>query len=308
MKAVLDAVRRIIMRWTVTRTKLIAAANAGDTSIQVQSTRRFLKGDQFLIHNADEDMENQLYVLEVVDRHTITLADANGDPKALNFSWPVAEGTDVVKTQNDQFIKGVFLGDPAIITEDQLPAITVSMKNRSSEVMTFRATKERYNVEINVYVSGSTQEEGDAFLLHVLDQIQWGLKKNFYPLLDEYKTSLITADIAIGDQHIKVPSVTMFTEGSNQIIIEDDYNIEVHSVNGICDSTTIRINNTFQFDFDKDDTIIIKPGRLPFNSWPSDINFGLIKKGDMLKAATISYFVEEMEDHPDASFGDTQLR
>jgi len=249
-------------------------------------------------------MENQLYVRSVPDRNTINLGDSEGNPKALKWNW--ANGGHVVKTQDDMLVKAVFLGEPDIIID--LPAITVSMQNRSSEFFTLRSTKERYNVEITVYVSGSTQEDGDRFLLNLVDTIQYGLKRNFYPLLNNYKTSIVTVDLLTGDRHIRVPDSSIFAIGSRQIIIEDEYNIEVHSVSAICDPTTIQIAQPLLYDYLKEDVIVIKPNRLPFNSWPSEVTFGKIKKGTLLKAAVISYFVEEMEDQLDSSFGDTQLR
>lgn len=306
MEHVVDAVRRIIMRWVVTRTVLIADAKAGDTSISVKSTLRFRVGDQFLITNTAEDMENLLYVKAIADRHTITLADANGNSRGLKWDWPLSKGATIFKTMDDLLIKAVFFGEPDVITD--LPAITVAPQSRSSEVMTFRATKEKFTVEIGIFVSGSTQEEGDRFLQHIADTIQYGLKRNFYPLLNDYKTTTLTADISKGDQHIKVADASIFATGSNEIIIEDEYNIQVVGISAVCDAHTLRLYQVADFDFDSADTIVIKPNRLPFNSWPSDITFGKIKKGTLLKAATISYFVEEMEDHQDASFGDTQLR
>ncbi len=320
--AVIDGIRRIIMRWVITRTDLIADANAGDTSISVNSTRRFRVGEQFVIHNDEEFVENDLHVLEVVDKNTIRLADGAGNVKALKWSWPMSAGAHVVKSFNGMIVKAVFFGEPDIIDLGELPAISVSPSKSNSEFFTFRATKEKHNLEITVYVSGTTQEEGDRLLVSLVDVIQYGLKRNFYPLLDDYKTCTITAPIAIGDEFIKIGTgdIPIFgTEivghagqytmvGSNQIIIEDQHNIHVNSIHSICSDGTLRLHQVVDFDFTVDDAIIIKPNRLPFNSWPTDITFGKIKKGTLLKAATISYFVEEMEDHQDASFGDTQLR
>ena len=56
-----------------------------------------------------------------------------------------------------------------------------------------------------------------------------------------------------------------------------------------------RVADCVQFDFDKDDTNIIVPSRFIFNSWPSNIEFGSIHKGELLKAARISWFAEEEE-------------
>lgn len=308
-EAVVDAVRRIVMRWAITRTELTANASAGDTSITVKSTRRFKVGDQILVHNADEDMENDHWIAAIPNRNTITLT------KPLKWAWTAASGTLVVKTQDDQFVKAVFFGEPDVITD--LPAVTVAGVSRNSEWMAFRATKERHNLEIGVYVSADTQEGGDRFLQRIVDDIQYGLKRNLYPLLNDYLTVKVTVPIAFGDFHIKVDDSTPLTAGQ-QIIIEDEYNIQVVGIDAICDATTIQIAQPAEYDFDittvdgdgvlTDGAIIIRPNRLPFNSWPTDINFGKIKKGTLLKAAVISYFIEEMEDQKDAGYGDTQIR
>lgn len=305
LKPVADAVRRIIMRWAVTRTNLIANASAGDTSISVKSTRRWAVGDQFVIHNNEEDMEHQLFVRAIVGKNTIQIGDAEGNPKALQWNWPVSTGGHVVKSHFNQLVKAVFLGDPDIITD--LPAITVDISDRNSDWYTIGATKEKYNLEIAIYVSGTTQEEGDSFLWHMADQIQAGLKRNFYPLLDDYKTVPVTVDILAEDRYIKVQSTSIFAVGQ-QIIIEDEYNIEVHSIEQVCDADTLKLAQQVWHDFDAADTVVIRPNRLPFNSWPTDIKFGKIKKGTLLKAAVISYFVEETEDQLGASFSDPQLQ
>lgn len=297
--AVVNAIRRIIERWTVTRTTLTANANAGDTSITVSSTKRFAKGDQFLIHSDNEDMENDLFITSISGRHTINFN------RPLIFNWRVADGGHVVKTLGGQFVKAVYFGEPAIISN--LPAITVALKNTSSDFMTLRGTKERYDIEIGVYVSGTTQEEGDRFLADVIAVIDYGLKRNFYPLLDDYETTTLLEDVAAGDRFIEVADTSIFTE-QQQLIMEDFYNIDVLGVVGVCDSNTLQLGVPAQYDFDKDDTIIIRPNRLPYNSWPTGIRFGLINKGTLLKACVMSYFIEEYESQPDASFGDTQLR
>lgn len=297
--AVANAIRRIIERWVITRTDLIADANAGSTSISVHSTKRFKAGEQFLIHNDNEDMENNLYIESIPDRNTIILTEP------LKFSWPMSAGGKVVKTQGGLFVKAVHLGEPNVIMN--VPAITVNLKAASSEFMTLRGTKERYDLEIGIYVSGTSQEEGDLFLYSLTDVIQYGLKRNFYPLLNDYRTTTLLEDVEIGDSFIRVADTSIFTE-QQQLIIEDAYNIDVLGVIGICDDSTVEIGVPAQYNFIKEDSIVIRPTRLPYNSWPTGVNFNLINKGTLLKAAALSYFVEEYEPQNDASFGDTQLQ
>lgn len=308
-EAVIDAVRRIVMRWAITRTELTVSAIAGDTSLTVKSTRRFKIGDQILIHNSAEDMENDHWIAEISNRYTIVLT------KPLKWNWPATTGTLIVKTQDNQFVKAVHFGEPDVMTD--LPAVTVNGASRNSEWLTFRATKERHNLEIGVFISADTQEGGDRFLRRVVDDIQYGLKRNLYPLLNDYKTVKITVPIIAGDLHIKVDDSSVLKAGQ-QIIIEDEYNIDVVGIYAICDATTVQVAQPIESDYSittvdvngllTDGAILIRPNRLPFNSWPTDINFGNIKKGTLLKSGVISYFIEELEDQTDAGYGDTQIR
>jgi hypothetical protein len=43
------------------------------------------------------------------------------------------------------------------------------------------------------------------------------------------------------------------------------------------------------------DSTVIVPKRFIFNSWPSDVQYGTIHKGELLKAGKISWFAEEEE-------------
>jgi len=308
MKAVIDAVRRICERWAATRTDLIADAHTGDTSIQVVSTRRFKVGEQFLIYNdnpAGEDMENDLFILGINGRSTIYLGDKDGNSKGLKWNWPLSAGAHALKTIAGQRIQAVYFGEPDIITN--LPAITVSAKSRKSEFYTLRATKERFDIEIGVFVSADSQEEGDIFLQEVVEIIQYGLKRNFYPLLNDYGKTTLIADAHAGDTFIKVASV-MPIQPPCELIIEDQYNIDVQVAVQACDANTIQLALPLLSDYQASQAFVIKPNRLTFNSWPTDITFGKIYKGTLLKSAVISWFVEETEDHADASFGDPQLR
>ena len=296
--AVVNAIRRIVERWAITKRPLISDANSGDTTIYIQSTRRWQAGDQFLITNNIQDMENNLYVAAVPDQYTIQLTTP------LKWNWPVAAGAQMIKTQGGQFVKGVYLGEPNVMPN--LPAVTVNIKSSSSEFLTIRGTKERYELEISVFVNGTTLESGDLLLWHIIDDIQYGLKRNFYPLLNDYSTTTLLQNVTAGDLYISVGDSSLFIP-QQEMIIEDTYNIDVLGVVAICDSTTVQLGVPTSFDFLASEAICIAPHRLPFNSWPNGVRFGLIEKGTLLKAATISYFIEEYEPQNDASYGDTQL-
>jgi hypothetical protein len=295
---VAQAIRRIVEHWSITRTDLIMDANSGDTVLNVKSTRRFRVGDQLLIHNDAEDMENNHYIYAINGKTQLILT------APLKWPWPMYTGAHVVKTQGGQFVKAVYLGEPNVMTD--LPAITVMPQSASSEFYTLRGTKERYDFEIGVYVNASTMEEGDLLLWDLVDTIQAGLKQNFYPLLNDYETTTLLQDVNHNDIFIRVADSSIFTP-QQELIIEDQYNIDVFGVIAICDATTIQLGAPSSYDFLAADATVIRPNRLPFNSWPTGVKFGLINKGTLLKAASISYFVEEYEYHDEAGFGDPQL-
>lgn len=304
MEDVLDSIRRIISRWVVTTTPLIADAHAGDTTIRVKTTRRFAKGDEFLIKATDnaglDEVENRLVVDAVVDKNTIQLTEP------LKFNWPVSDDAAIIKTINDNFVRAVHIGEPDVLPMSELPAVTVNGVNRSSEWYTIRATKERFNIEIGVFVTDGSHEEGYRFLLRVVDVIQKGLKKNIYPLVNSYDETALTSDVAAGDCYIKVADSSIFVPGSF-IYLEDSYDNQENTVNQIIDAHTISVLQQASSDFSVSDTKVILPHRFIYNSWPADIQFGKIHKGTLLKAAVINYFVEETEIQGDGGWQDTQL-
>jgi hypothetical protein len=298
MEDVLDSIRRIIARWTQTTSFLTADADPGDTTVTVRSTRRFRQGDEFMIHNASGATEQRLYVDDVVDDYTLRLTTP------LQFSWTVADEATVEKTLYDQYIQEIHLGEPSVI--NKFPSITVMGTSRSSEWYTIRATKERYNIEIGVFVQDADLDDGYRFLLRMTDTIQKGLKKNIYPLVNDYNSTVPTQDIAVSDLYLKVADSGIFDCGSF-ILIEDVLNCEANQVNEVVDATTIKVNTPMQHVFDKDFTRVIKPNRYIYNSWPADIQYGKIHKGTLLKAAVINYFVEETEIQGEGGWQDTQL-
>jgi hypothetical protein len=296
---VIDAVRRIIERWTITRTNLIEDAHAGDTVIYVKSTRRWQVGDVFVIADNDENMENEITIAAILSPTAIQIVSP------LKWSWPVSTGGNLLKTQFGMLVKSVQFGDPDVIVD--LPAITVHCPNKSSEWMTLRGSKEHFEIEITVYVSAASLEEGDRFLLQMLDTIQYALKRNFYPLLNDFKTTPLKKDIVSGDTYIQVDDNSILSPFS-EIIIEDQYNIQVCSVLSCTGSNIVQLAESVNFDFLAADTTVIRPNRLPFASWPTGINYGKVYKGTLLKAGTISYYVDVFEQQPDAGFSDPQLQ
>lgn len=292
MEEILDSVRRIIYKWVNTSTRINLNVTRGDTVISVADAHRFTSGDQVMLKNST--VYETALIIDCVDASSglITLTTS-----VLN-DWTIAENTVLIKTINEQFVQGIYIGEPDVIP--RFPAITVNGVSRNSEWLTLESTKEKYQIEVTVYVKGGTHEESYRFCMAMTDEIQKGLKRNIMPLVSEYNLTSLAQDITKGDLTIYVNDRSLF-ETYSRIIIEDPYETQEAWVVAIYDNEddpsqqAARLSDCAQFDFNASDTTIIVPTRHIFNSWPSDIQYGSIHKGELLKAAKISWFAEEEE-------------
>lgn len=301
MLDLLDGIRRNLEHWVNTTELLLSDASSGDTTLHVRSTKRFLPGEQFFIRNANEDVENFLTVDSIIDDTHLTITEP------LTLNWTVDESASISRSFYGQFFRAIHLGEPDFIDAKELPCITVWGTSRNSEPLAIRTTKERYNIEISVFVADATLEDGVRLLLDSTDLIQRGLKRNLYPLVNDFETTVLTADAVVGDTYLKVPDSSVF-ENRRMLLLEDELDTQELVVFGIIDEETICVRPGAYKTYDKDDTTVIIPQRFIYNSWPADINYNKIHKGTLMKAAVINYFAEEAEDQFVSSWFDTQLK
>lgn len=288
MEYILDSVRRIISRWVSTRSPIISSVSPGDTVINVVTTNRFNTGDEILLRNSTKG-ETPIYIDEIIDETSFSVTDP------IRFHWDVGDNCIVEKTFNQNLVQAVYIGDPEVIP--MYPAITVSAVSRESEWLTLDSTKETFNVQVVIYVRDSSQEGAYRFLLGMVDTIQKGLKKNFFPLVGPYNTTTLKEDISKGDFFIKVNDTSIFSKGCI-INIEDKWNVQEFMVLAVVDFETLQLATCAVYDFYMSDNAqVIRLNRFIWNSWPATIDYGKIFKGTMLKAATIDWFAWEEEVH-----------
>lgn len=287
MEEVLDGVRRIVHKWVNTVTRLTANAAVGDTQLTVRSTRRFQIGDEVMLHDATI-YETGLSVVQVIDDTTIVLASP-----ILN-NWTVGQNSVLQKTINEQFIQGIYIGDPDVIP--MYPAITINGISRASEWMTIESTKERYELEISVFVREATHEAGYRFLMALTDTIQLGLKRNIWPLAYDYDVLSLSENIVAGDHNIRLNNRDQLY-GWRRIIIEDETESQENWIDRIYteDTVSVHLVDAVCSSFSTANTSIVVPHRFLYNSWPADIDYGKIHKGELLRASVIHWFAEEEE-------------
>ncbi len=284
---ILHSLSRIIKRHARTVSPLKYDTSVGSETIYVKSTRRFKKGDEIIIRSPTKG-ETKKYIDEVIDEYQLRLTER------VKFLWTVDDGCVVEKTFNQMFLQGIYYGEPVNIP--RFPAVTIKLVSNDSEWIALKQTKEKYNVQITVYVENGSQEESYLWLTRMTDTISEALKQNIYPLIGPYNTYSLLANASVGDYFIKVSDTSQFWTPA-RCYIEDAWNYQEIAVKRIVDSTTLELANPLCYDFTvSDNPLVILMNRWIYNSWAPSVNYGTIFKGTSLKASTIDWFCEEAVD------------
>jgi len=303
MEDLIDSLRRIVSRWVDTVTPIVGSVTPGTYDLEVYSSKRFAVGDQVMIEGATEG-EPDLVIEEVVDDTHVRLSTS------VYNDWSSSGNINLRKLINNQYVQGIYIGNPEVIP--LYPAITVNGTAIDSEWITLGSTKETFNIELAVHVPASTQEDGYRFLLRMIKVIREGLKQNFYPLVNDYYITAITASVSPGDQVIQVADSSVFKtnltdDTSNypwvsdaRAILENQWISEETRVQSILGPHAVKIapmtcNNYLYSSSDpSQNPIVIAPQRFIYNSWPSSTSIGKTSKGGtLLQSAVINWFAWE---------------
>jgi len=292
MEDIVDAVRRIIHKWVNTISPIVENVIAGTSQVKVHAAHRFEVKDQVMFKN--DTIYETGKIIDSVDTDTNIITF---DSPILN-NWTIAENTQLIKTINELFVQGIYIGEPDVIP--RYPAICVNGISRSSEWMTLETTKERFEIEVTIFVKESTHEAGYRFLLQLTDMIQKGLKRNLIPLVNDYEIVSLVDDITNGDAIITIEN-TDEIQTYKRILIEDKYQSgeywiqRIYAVEDPSNGVRVHLYPHVCGNYSASNTSIIIPRRFVFNSWPATIEYGKIHKGELLKASVIRWFAEEEE-------------
>ena len=296
MEEVLDSLRKIINRWVNTEVDLTEDAEVGDVLLKVKTAMRFRDGDEVMLTDGNE-FEHPLYVKSVVDETTIELTSS------LKFVWPVYKGSKVKKAVAGKLVQSIFLGEPNVI--QRFPAIVVVGDNQNSQWTTFESTTETYDVSISSYIEDSTLEDGYRALMRMTKLIEFGLKRNMFPLVGERSHASIIQPIAPGDIYIKVDS-TAGMVSEQLILLESTFRAEQVVIKSILDESTIELVQGAYYPYPLiDDPRAIIVTRFLYKCWPKTINYGFVHKDTLLKASKISWSGEEIQQHGPIGWWDT---
>lgn len=283
MDKVLESLRDTILRFGLNSQSLTADAAISDTTITVNSTRRFFEREQIVIRDSSK---GEMHVIKkIVDSTTLEIEDP------LIAAWAVATGIKVEKSFDGQYVKRVYIGDPDVIPD--FPAITITADSRDEEWWTLNSTTAKWNCTISCLFEQSNLEDAYTGMLKLTNTIEKALWANRWPVLDTITSSDLTVDASQGDSVITVASTTDM-QPKNHAHIEDYDHTDFVVIKRIISSTQIEIENRLTDDYSVlRSAKIIVPSRWVMWTYPPNTTYGYVHKGTLLKASQISWFAQE---------------
>lgn len=288
MRDIQLAIRRIIERFIAKIVPLTADASIGDTTLTLQSTRRFVRREHIVVYSTGTGEGEVHEVTDIVNSTTMTI----GTPLVANHA---ASDSYVQKllgfeAGNQQFLNGIYIGDPSVIMS--YPAITIDAKSESVEWMTLESTRHTYEIDITVYVLAADFESQYDMMHAWVKAIKNSLFRSFYPLVDPYTLTTLAEDVTPGDTLIKITDEDLASCMGGWIWLENYDFLRWNKVIGSLGNGVLELSVPIDREFEAGDNII-RPRRHIFNTLPRGIQYGTVNKESMLKAAVISYTADE---------------
>jgi hypothetical protein len=106
----------------------------------------------------------------------LTIKDVDVDNKILTLGSPststIPIGAIIKRTPNWEEVKGFYLGDPASIPANKLPAVCVSPSNKEISWQTLTGTKEKQSFSIFTHVIEDNQDNSTMLLARITEDIE----------------------------------------------------------------------------------------------------------------------------------------
>ena len=282
------AIKKIIERFIINKTPVTSALSKGDTTIPVESSRRYECGDIVVVFHKpsfDQRAEGEVHTItDIPNKDNIIIDSGLIENYSLSNSF-------VEKMVGGTFLEAVYLGDPEVIP--QYPAITVDAKTKSNSWFTLESTQEEFTIEISVYVEAD-QYESQYELMHTYTKaIENALFRSFYPLVEPYDSTTLAEDVEPDDKIIRLDDQDMLLCGQSGWIFLENYDyLRSNRVTESLGNGAYELTIPASRRFNKGD-LVIRPRRHFFNTLPAQVQYGTVNKGTTLKAAVITYNATE---------------
>lgn len=282
------SIKRIIERFIVNQTPITSALNIGDTSIPIESSRRYQCDDEVVIFHQESSSaspEGEVHtIVDVPDNDHIVIDSGLVEAYPLSNSY-------VEKMVGGTFLASVYLGEPDVISH--FPAISINAKSKSNSWLTLESTTAEYHIDITVYVQDADYERQYEVMHNYLTAIESSLFRSLYPLVQPYDSTTLSEDVTSGDTLIRLTDEDMLLCGNSAWIFLESYDfLRYNTVRRSLGNGVYELWFPISRDFSAGD-LVIRPRRHIYNTLPSNIQYGSINKGGMIKAGVISLELHE---------------
>lgn len=291
MLDILHAIKKVIEKYIVNVVSLSANANAGDTEVYVENTRRFNVGDIIAIYSLvgshsqpEGDIRNVTQVCDDRLVFSIPLSSAYTTNSYVEKMIGVEEGKATM-------LRSIYIGEPDVIP--RFPAITINGRSRSSEWLTLESTNETYDIDITVYTIAADYEAKLELMYYYAKAIEQSLFRSLYPLVEPYNITQFAEDVDPSDTTVKVVDPDAFVcKGVSWVFLESSLYLRPNQITGDLGNGYLKLQFPAGASFSAGDSLI-QPLRHMWRALPKGTTYGTVSKGTMLAAAVISYTVEE---------------
>lgn len=297
MREILQSLRTLLIDHLVATQPLTMNVPAGTNTVIVPNTSRFRPNDQIYFLSNSSGFGETAIIESIPDYQTLVLANT------VVRTWTVLENAYVQKAVNDQFIKGIYIGDMKIIPS--FPAITLTQTGESNEWYTLRSTSHEYKIAIRTYVLADNFETSEFYLASLSEQIREILIDHIRPIINGQSHPL-TVDLPAGGAVVTVADTTDFATDlaspahTSIAFLRDAQprpSQQETQIKTVLSSTQLELTNPAVFDYLVGrQAEIIRVNRLLYDSRPSDISYGYVRGSgsSFLRASEITWFGKEM--------------
>ncbi len=282
------AIKTIIARYIVNMTPITSALNIGDTTIPLESSRRYKCGDLVVVYHKvamNQKGEGEVHTIaDIPDNNNIIIDNALISDYSLENSF-------VEKMVGGTFLEAIYLGDPEVIP--QYPAITIDAKSKSNSWMTLESIQEEYSIDISVYVEADQFETQYELMHRYTKAIEDSLFRSFYPLVQPFDQTTLVEPVEPADRIIRIADEDMLICGNSGWFWLESYdylrsNRPIESLGNSIYELVQPVSRPFNAG-----DLVIRPRRHFFNTLPAQIQYGTVNKGTTLKASRISYVAQQ---------------
>ncbi len=287
MLDLLEAIRDIIEKHVIGRVPISPNPSAGDTTLTVQTSRRFCVDDTIVIYSKPDSTEPALAEKRIITSLPNTTTIIIDEPLAQSYQTAAVE-----RCLYGQFLDGIYVGNPS--TLPKYPSITISADSKDNEWLTIGEMGETFSLDITVYASETDFQNQYKLMLRYAKIIEDSLFRNLFPLVPPYATQTLAEDLLRDDTVYRATADSPVIGAWAQIFFESADHLRMTRVKQYLGNQVYELQMSPGVDFPANETTVIIPLRYFYKAYSQGISYGEAEdNGAMLKSAVIHYEATE---------------